>query len=481
MKTTSGPDNPLQTRLGWLDRLWASFSCYSLKEIVKFPYSAIVPTLWLGRSIFLATFIATVIWGIAGWRFASALELHWRLAVAGGAALTGMLVVMIWDKSALFFLDTAPKGRGFLGKFSFSSFLVIRFLISALICSLTSQVTIPLFLHGELQGQALKMIEESEKNRQAEQNRQAELNLEKKPLFDSLLIANQIENLRQATVPKDIDLQLKQAESCTKSNRARYNQLLGQGVDRAEINRHLRVRHEACAKLRNDSNKAWGAWRKGINEQLALKLEEEKTALKEKQGLLAEQNAADAAIKAKIERAADMEAKAYTAESAEVLEALLQQSTAAFYKWLAITTVLMVLELMPFVLKLLSRQTPMGTYTALEHEKFTSFSEADFMYAITLNRCQADAHAALEYDPGLREEFLKSERVVLLASAPIARVITFQSDLAAHLAEKERLQRACPEFAGLLSGLWNAAVQESYTILTSLFANRRFTQDGNLS
>src|SRR5262249_7278068 len=123
------------------------------------------PIAKLGGAVLLAAAIAAANWGIAGFAYAEGLSDDFRMVAAALACLVGIAIVMVIDRTGLFYFDIMDRRPTIV-----TLWIALRIALILAISSLTAKVVVPALLRSELQVHALHLQEQADAWRLTELN-----------------------------------------------------------------------------------------------------------------------------------------------------------------------------------------------------------------------------------------------------------------------------------------------------------------------
>ena len=423
----------------------------------------------IGMGVFIAAIFSALNWGIAGWTFSGNLDWLVQCAVATSCTVLGVTLVCVFDPSFIYFLDTKKQGWG--SSIKAFGYAIIRVGLILVISSLTAQAIIPLLLHNELAGHALKMREASQASRNTLLTTQFDTAGKKSAVTDA---SSEVDRWREAikTLPQNIQSHLADADRCWRQYNAKRTALIRQGLPGKQASAQLRGEAQRCA---NQSKTA----RAERDEYLADAQQQLSSAIQRKNTAVNQLEQTTNLIKQKAEKASAIEESSFTPTSAVVLADLLENEPAAKYKWAMITGVLMAVELLFLLLKLQAGQTAIGKQIAANRltqewaiRQGIEQSQHDHAIWEMLNAASLRAAEAAIASPNVTQEFEQTLTHYLQALAPLEACRATISTMGLNATEVERHQREYPQLAGLIGQLWTSAVRKAAEILMTPDASR---------
>jgi hypothetical protein len=436
---------------------------YQPAHVTHESLESLEPIMKLGGLILFSTLFAGAMWGIAGWSLTTGSS-ETRALIAASAALLGGSMVLVIDRSFLYFTDTSDGG--FWGHLGYG---VFRVLVILAVGSMTSQAIMPRFLGSELKAHALGMVEHSEGERARDLSQRFDLAGKR---TSAEAAANEVETFRQAmnTLPQDIAAKVQRANDC----RAEYNHLkraLGPHPTQDERNRLAAKR----ANCRVQAESADGE-RRGYLTQARSQFD---GAVAHRQALQDEFAKASASLDQKVGNARRIEEAAVTEASASVLWDLIRHDRGALIKYATYSFLVLVLELLPMIQKGFAGRTAPGMLraanravsrmraaTRIESERYEAKASA------AINAMSVQAVEQLMNTPAMQDEFTRALAGYLSAKAPIEAVETLMRDIERRQVSQADFLMRHPQYASFISEAWSSAVKEAVKSIT-----RRFCAD----
>ena len=415
----------------------------------------------LGGAVLFATMVAFLNWGVATWVYSDGLNTWIRVAVACAGGSIGGIMAAVFDRSFLYFADTAPEG----GRFKLFTYAFVRILIILIIGSFTSQAVIPVLLSSELKAQALQMTEASEKTRQADLN--SRYQIEKKET-DLKSAGKEVETLRlaMANLPYEIQSKLISAKACWSEYGAEKETLLKEGNPLSEALEKLSDKKASCIGKSSTANVEREEYVSRIRTQLS-------QAVQARQTRDTEVTETKSAIKSKVARAELVESESFNPKSSTVLWSLLKNNPGALGKWLLLSSILLLLELLPLILKFQSGQSSVGrriantrTITQLDLAARLQQSEHDFKISSVVSKASREAVSEALLNPEVRAIFARAFAANIAAFAPVEAVRAMMRDLEAKHIDVDQFMSRFPKLATVIAQAWSQAVKNTSEILS---------------
>ncbi len=325
----------------------------------------------IGLSICFAAFLAAIQFGIAGWYLGENFDPDTRIIFAAVTAIIGTCIVLIIDRNFIYAADTRADTGGVLTYI----YLAIRVFLILAISSLSSQFTLPLLLKSEL---GIHVQDLKDERYDTAKDRYTNKHEVKEKVGSEQEIANQVNKLKTeiATIPPAIARQKVLAEQCMRDYKSKINASIGPDIDEIDV-ANLYARDKAVCE-RQDAN---------YKEAYRTYLEPKKTALvasEEAYGLAHEDaTKAKTLFKTDLQRADENNNMYLSVASADVMWSLIRNNPGARAKYIMITVVQLVLELMPLLLKSLLGRSPLGIRVAMRSQLMQQkYEEAEHEYSL---------------------------------------------------------------------------------------------------
>ncbi len=418
------------------------------------------PITKIGGLILFAATLAALNWGVAGWTFAIGAPVQARPAIALAAALMGACLVLVLDRSFVYFTDTADE-QGFFKK---AMYTTLRVVVIITVGSFTAQSVLPLVLGNEMRAHALYMIEDAEKARARE-------------LVERYAIADKevhlksavegVEKFRQsaATLPSDIQLRLKQTQDCWAEHRRRKSALQRAGYSTAEARAKLSGKAAQCNRDSQSANAERTAYFNHARTQLD-------RAVTQLQAVEADLSKASDDIKARIEQARLVESANINELSSTVLWDLIKDDPGALMKWAAFNLLILICELMPLLQKFQSGQSNIGrqraTHRAIKRIDMAERLEQrkhDFAISSAINVVSILAAEEAMSNPAVHAEFAKAFAAYIPAYAPFEAVRAAMRDIEIRHVDLADFMHRHPQYSSLISKAWSEAIKDATELL----------------
>lgn len=418
------------------------------------------PVSKLGATVLFAMVVAGINWAVGGWTYAESMGEAHRLWAAGATAFMGMFLVLVFDRGLIYVIDTA----GQVARLRLLMFTVFRFVVVVAISSLTSQAVIPLLLGNELQVTALHMQEAAEKQRVNNLGQQFQVGNRETAAEQT---SKEVARLAEAaeTLPADIANRLASARQCWQNYSASRRSLVNSGMTPSEARERMRGKASACSQAEKSAKAAQATYLQRTREQLQQATDAQAAAHDELK-------TARSTVADRVEAARKIETNNLTVHSSAVLWELLRTNPGAMGKWLLITAVLLVCELLPLLYKLQMGQTPPGRRIAIDNRLQRRRLEADMVQQENALSMQEEitwaSHAGMKSameQPEVRQDFADCFANTLKALAPSEAVTSMMQDLKARGPDVVGFQRQYPQYATVIGEAWRNAIAQTMNIL----------------
>jgi len=317
----------------------------------------------IGLSICFASILAAIQFGIAGWFLASGMSLDSRYLFAEIFAVIGALVVLIVDRNFIYAADTSSQSKGYVTY----AYLAIRVFLILVISSLSSQFTLPLLLKSELEIHVQDLKDErydAAKNRYNNKYElAAKVQSERELGGDITRLKGELTNLPQSLVHQKLA-----SQQCMREYRKKINSSIGPDVDEEEVSNLYGREKIQCEQIELAYKEAYRLYITPKQAELALKNESYKH-------VLVDVNQAQNSFKNDLQKADQNNSQFLNASSSDVLWSLVRSNPGARMKYIMLTLVQMILELMPLLLKSILGQSPVGIQIALRNKRYSDALE----------------------------------------------------------------------------------------------------------
>ncbi len=418
------------------------------------------PIAKLGATVQFAALVAAINWAVGGWTYAVGMATDVRMQVAAITSLLGVFLVLAFDRGLIYAIDVAGK----IGWMRLSVYSIFRVVIVMAISSLTSQAVIPLLLGNELSMTALKMQEAAEAERISKLGTQFRVETVESAASDA---AKEVERLAReaATLPPDIVEKLAASKRCWNDYRAQRANLIKQGAEPKEATDKLRGRFRTCTENERIAKSEQTAYLSKAKQNLA-------RATEAKQEADNEVRDTRNGVKERINTARNIESSNLTAHSSTVLYQTLENNPAALGKWLLITLILLICELLPLLYKLQMGQTPPGRRIAAETELSQRKLEAEIkqkqhyydLQEEIIQASQEGVKAAMA-TPEVHKVFAESFAQALKTLAPSEAMAALMHDLQERGPDIKEFSHRHPHYAQVIADAWQYAVEQTSRII----------------
>lgn len=318
----------------------------------------------IGLSICFASLLAALQFGIAGWFLAVSLDPFEHAVVSVTIAFIGALVVLLIDRSFIYASDTRVASASKLGYF----YIALRIFLILAIGSLSSQFVLPLLLKSEL---AIHIHDLKDRRYDEASFRYREKYSVQEKITNEQDIRSSISKIRAElqNPPQSLVRQKLEAESCLSDYKRKLNSAIGPDVDPNEVTNLFVTDKAACDRLNVVYKEAYQGY---VNPRKAALVQHQDAYNQAHE----EANTAQALMKSDLQHADENNRQFLNVSSADVLWDLIKTNPGARTKYLLVTIVQLVLELMPLLLKSLMGRSPLGIAIAMQMgEKEESFDE----------------------------------------------------------------------------------------------------------
>ena len=305
----------------------------------------------IGLSICFASLLAAIQFGIAGWYLTEGLDTDSRYIAAAVTAFIGSLIVLIIDRNFIYAADTRADIGGMLTYF----YLAIRIFLIVSISSLSSQFILPLLLKSELAIHVQDIKDER---------------------YDTAKLKTEIANIPPALVR-----QKSAADQCRAEYKRKINTSIGPDLDEEDIVNLYAKDKIQCEHLEATYKEAYRAYLQPKQAALAGKEEAYQVAREDL-------TQAQTALKTDLHRTDENNQTHLNIASADVMWSLIRTNPGARMKYLMITVVQLVLELMPLLLKSLLGRSALGIRIAMRSQEMQhEYEETEHAYGLhSINR-----------------------------------------------------------------------------------------------
>ena len=330
----------------------------------------------IGLSICFASLLAAIQFGIAGWYLTEGLDTDSRYIAAAVTAFIGSLIVLIIDRNFIYAADTRADLGGMLTYF----YLAIRIFLIVSISSLSSQFILPLLLKSEL---AIHVQDIKDERYDTAKERYTNKYEVKDKLDSEQGISNQISKLKTeiANIPPTLVRQKSAADQCRAEYKRKINTSIGPDLDEEDIVNLYAKDKIQCEHLEATYKEAYRAYLQPKQAALAGKEEAYQVAREDL-------TQAQTALKTDLHRTDENNQTHLNIASADVMWSLIRTNPGARMKYLMITVVQLVLELMPLLLKSLLGRSALGIRIAMRSQEMQhEYEETEHAYGLhSINR-----------------------------------------------------------------------------------------------
>lgn len=413
----------------------------------------------IGGSVLFAALFATISWGLAGWMYGEGMDRRVQVGVAALAAAIGASVVALLDRCYIFFSDTFLDG----GRIKVAIYGLVRAGMVCIISGFTSQTLMPFLFSDELRVQALHMAENLERARLGDLGLRYKV-AEKEAAQKSATKA--VETLRRAVanLPSDIQSKITMAEQCWVDYRSERSTLPDR-ENSFEARQRLSAKASQCSERASQANAERDSYLARTRAQLAQALRDEQVREKDHRG------AVDL-IESRVHRAALIETQGLNPRNSTVLQQLLNNNPTVKWKWLSLTALISLFELLPLLLKFQAGQSNIGRRIATDRalrrlELSTRLQQRQHDFAISSTVSEASVEAVREAlaNGEVRAIFSQAFAANIAAFAPIEAVRSMMRDLEARHVDVSEFMSRFPQLASVIAEAWSRAVRSTSEIL----------------
>ena len=406
----------------------------------------------LGAVVWFVAVWTAINWSIASTAFMTDASTPARLGLALGCGLAGLGFILLFDRTMLYVLDTR------LGRHFAWLWLVFRVVLILAVGTFTTERVIPIFLHAELQHQALIEREASEENRQRRLDARFQLPELTERADTARAEVRQIE-AESRIVPPQIQAALDRVEACRRSVATERARLIRQGHGRRIASQRLAGRSARCRRAAREAQADLAAFRSEMAESLR-----QARAFAADSG--AAHQAATAAVGERLAGARAVEAEAIAPGSSIVLGRMILSNPAAAVTAGVLLIVMLSVELFPFVLKSFAGRTALGTRLGAERaiaslEPTTQLRCKEHEVEVAVASSHEAAVAMVE---ALRSEavrsFMRQQAIVEVQRlAPMTGAVRTLREIERSRRIFDEAAERRPDLASIIYRLWVQAVR----------------------
>jgi hypothetical protein len=191
-----------------------------------------------------------------------------------------------------------------------------------------------------------------------------------------------------------------------------------------------------------------------------------------KQAHEAELSDATSTVKTRTEYARSVEMVSFTPQSSVVMWSLLESNPGSRVKWLIVSFLLLVCELLPLIQKFQAGQSNVGRrvsshrrFRTIEANQHLTQREHDFAVSSAISNASLRATQEAMMNPEVRAIFSQVFAANIAAFAPTEAVCTMMRDLESRHVNVEDFVHRFPRYAAVISQAWSKAVQQVSEIL----------------
>lgn len=402
----------------------------------------------LGTSVLFATIFAAFSWGLAGYTLADGAGLWIRALVALFTGTLGATIVLIFDRSFIYFVDSSSKGN--TGKSLL--FAAGRIAIALCLSTFTSQALIGWIMKPELNNERYRLIKEAMQSSDIKIGEGREQGAAKQAEQDNQRVLELRNALKQ--VPAELTARVKKAEDCI----AQVAQARQRTSDQ-DARQRLAAKGQACKEQRQKSLDQIGQYRDKIQQQLDA-ASAQQAASRADLKVLQQKNDTQLQNRQK-------DAEQHTSvNSVQVLKSLLDNNAAARTKYYVISFLLLVCELLPLLQKLQAGQSTVGAQIAHNRQMAgksiaiqAQQQEQDMRYRQQQQAQMHDTMMAALKDSHVREIQMAAQRAALLQMSELTALqVQIEELIKRDQRVRDMVAHHAP-YAGSIRELWDGAVQ----------------------
>lgn len=421
-----------------------------------------------GLLVLAAYLVASINWGVVGWVYSANLTGETRWFAAGLITLVGSgLMVLLLDRSFLFMMDSAAPENGVINRIRNLLFAFFRVAVILGFSTLTAQFTMPIYLGAELDVTALEMIEKRESDRSGNLAATSGLDDRKKTVESAISV---VENWSLAIEngEKNLERMLAESRACWGRWERSVRSNTSDEVPRDMARRFAGPRGIARECTSNDTSV------KTQRVELHVLRDSHRRATEALTVAQADLDATNRQIAKTMAERSAIEQRALNGTSATVLAAALEDDSGILAKWALITALQIVLELLPFFVKLFSGSSAVGARIASQrHEErrrvearrdqIDHNQTARKHIAATANKALVDAANSTAIRTAMTEHL----KAYVVALAPQEGVRALLTELSTNADDVREFSARHPQYASLASKAWHRAIRESVDSLMS--------------
>lgn len=447
-------------RIGWFESIFIWLGGYSPKTMTDDDPEDREPISKIGGAILFAALIAVLNWGIAGWTYTEGSATYVRLVVAVISAIFGMAIVLVFDRGFVYLTDTAGDTK----RFKFLAYALFRVVVILAVGSVTAQAVMPLVLGSELKAHALHMVEEGEQQRRATLNKQFNVEASATAVKEATA---EIQRLQSAmsTIPVDIQRRQAAARNCWTDYVNQKSRLISSGVEEADARHRVSFKAVQCSRDTKAAAAERDAYLTHTRNQLTRATDNQQTRE-------ADLTEITSTVKSRIVRAKAVEQDSFTPRSSAVLWSLLVSNPGARVKWIIISFLLLICELLPIIQRLQAGQSNVGKRIAtdrrlrtIKNEGRLQLGEHEFAVLSAVHRASLAGIEQAKRSPKVEAVFANAFAANIAAFAPIEAVLAMMRDLEARHVDVNDFMRRYPRYASVISQSWANAIKTTTSIL----------------
>lgn len=463
MKIADDPGDPERGRRhDNLAQLFQWLGGYSPKNLTQESSEACEPIGKLGGTVLFAALIASTNWAIAAFIFTRENGLAAGIIAAVVAAVVGASMVLVIDRSVLYFCDSMAIRR-----ISLTLWIAVRAVILVAIGSVTAQqALVPVILWGPLQAHALRMQEGADDRRIAGLTNSYNISGKTEAVAAATAKLIELES-EPKTLPASIQAQFGEARHCWSNYAKRKQVRLYRGETEVTAKAALRTVANRCAQKQKVANDA-----KERHEAVQWLRHED--AVSKKTAANAALESTTATVATRREEARVIEKAALNPRSPTVQADLLATDPGAKVTFLICAFLLMAMELLPVIGKTLVGKTPVGRRLSVERavdgmhlDERLAQAKRDIAISREIANSTQSAIMAACKSPEIAQICTELFSKKIASLIPLEVVHAFLRELERTQFDADRAVGQYPRHAPIIIEMVAAAVREAGQILRS--------------
>jgi hypothetical protein len=413
----------------------------------------------LGAAVLFSALIASLNWATAGWTFSGTQPENIRIGISVLAACLAFSLVAILDSSFLYFSDTTNTSwwkKPFYG--------LLRIAIILLISAITSQAVIPVLLRSELAAHALRLADQADGQRSQAYDAQFKVSNKEEVIRRTTETVEKLEE-KARIIPADIAQRIKDAEQCWANCRSKKNTLILAGLTKEEAKKMVAAKAGACSREEKNAKNLLNSYQEEMRAELAFARQSRAKAVQDTQDV-------HETIKARMEAARAIETEALSPASASVLHSLLKSDRGAQIKYVLLTLLFLMLEILPLILKFICGRTPIGEeissgrfIASKQRTLKVTRAEHDFVLSNALYEASSEASLQVLVSAEGKAIFARYFAGYMTALAPSQAVEAMMREIERQQLDINQFVRQHPRYATVITTAWSQAIRQTLEIL----------------